>query len=319
MTRILGSGNPDFGVVQTNAYLDRVEAMPYSQIALSAFGEIVDLPAHQAEIFTIRSMNQININNQLLVPLNLNGQNPERIGKVKGSVTTMKANVYGVSIIIGEYSAVHSPESIFTAVSTLLSDYEMRLKERIIYNALQNANLILYRFSKGGSGSTKKANILDLIEVTDLMEENEVAPCMEFMSASPNEYTRPVPHRYAMVSSIKGASAFKKNLSVEEFTQTHRYAGLTEYGFLSKGTVERANIELFASTEIDKGTEGEREGFVIGLQAFFTTGKTPLNSVLFHRKAGESTYGLTHKLEKRTTTGVALASQNRVVKIVFAD
>lgn len=319
MTLIIGSGNPNWGVVQTNKYLDRVESLPYAQIALSAMGEIVDLPSYEAETFTIRSMDQININNQLMVPVNVNTESPDRVASVSGNVVTMKANVYGVTLLIGEYSRVNSPENIFAAVSTLLADYEMRLKERIIYNTLQSANLVLYVFSQGGSSSAKKANIIDLIDATTLMEENEVAPCLSFMPASPNEYTRSVPERYALVTSIKGSAAFKKNLDASDFTQTHRYAGINTYGFVSKGTAERANVEIFASTEMDNGSADHREGFIFGAQPYYKTGKTPLNSKLIHRPASDSVYGLQHRIEKVTVHGVALSSQNRIIKIEFAD
>lgn len=319
MTVMIGSGNPNWGVVQTNAYLDRMESLPYSQIALSVFGEVVDIPSYQAETHTIRSMDQININNQLMVPINVNVDSPDRVSSISGSNVVMKTSVYGVALLISEYSRVNSPENIFAAVTTLLADYEMRLKEKIIYNTLQSSNLIVYVFSQGGSTSKKKANIIDLIDATTLMEENEVAPCLSFMPASPNEYTRSVPERYALVTSVKGASAFKKNLDASDFTQTHRYAGISDYGFVSKGTAERANVEIFASSEMDAGTPDHREAFIFGAQPFYKTGKTPLNSKMIHRSAIESVFGLQHRVEKVTVHGVALSNQNRIIKVEFAD
>lgn len=319
MTVMIGSGNPNWGVVQTNAYLDRMESLPYSQIALSVFGEVVDIPSYQAETHTIRSMDQININNQLMVPINVNVDSPDRVSSISGSNVVMKTSVYGVALLISEYSRVNSPENIFAAVTTLLADYEMRLKEKITYNALKHANLMIYIFSQGGSTSKKKANIIDLVNATTEMEEDEVAPCLSFMPASPNEYTRSVPERYALVTSVKGASAFKKNLDAADFTQTHRYAGILDYGFVSKGTAERANVEIFASSEIDAGSEDHREAFIFGAQPFYKTGKTPLNSKMIHRSAIESVFGLQHRVEKVTVHGVALSNQNRIIKVEFAD
>ena len=318
-TVVIGSANPNWGVVQTNAYLDRMESLPYSQIALSVFGEIVDIPSYQAETHTIRSIDQISINNQLMSPINVNVDTPDRVSSISGSNIVMKTSVYGVSLLIAEYSRVNSPENIFAAVTTLLADYEMRLKEKIIYNTLQSSNLIIYQFTQGGASSKKKANIVDLIDATTLMEENEVAPCLSFITASPDEYTRPVPERYALVTSVKGAATFKKNIGATDFTQTHRYSRASNYGFVSKGTVERANVEIFASTEIDSGTSDHREAFIFGAQPFYKTGKTPLNSKMIHRPATESVFGLQHRIEKVTVHGVALSNQNRIIKIEFAD
>lgn len=319
MTVIIGSGNPRIGTVQSNAYLDRIESMNYNQIALSVMGETIDIPSYQAEVHTIRSYDEIGISDSLLVPLNENVLNAERIETVTGSVVTMRTAVYGVTIVISEKSRVNSPENIAAAVSTLLSDYEMRLKEQIIYNALQNANLVEYVFTQGGTTSPKKANMLDLVDATTLMEENDVRPNLGFISAVAAEHTRPVPQRYALVSSIKGASAFKKNLTSEDFTQTHRFAGISAYGFESKGVVDRANVEIFSSSEMTNGSGIEREAFIFGAQPFYKTGKTPLNSRMTIRPASESAYGMHTKVEKRTVFGVALSDQNRIIKISFTD
>lgn len=319
MTAIIGSGNPNIGVVQTNAYLDRMESLPYNQIALAVMGETVDIPSYQAETHTIRSYDEIGISNSLLTPLNENVLNAERIETITGSVVVMRTSVYGVTIVISEKSRVNSPENIAAAVSTLLSDYEMRLKETIIYNALENSNLVEYVFTQGGTTSPKKANMLDLVDATTLMEENEVRPNLGFVSAVAAEHTRPVPQRYALVSSIKGASAFKKNLTSEDFTQTHRFAGISAYGFESKGSVDRANVEIFSTSEMPNGSGIEREAFIFGAQPFYMTGRTPLNSRMTIRPASESAYGMHTKVEKRTVFGIALSNQNRIMKISFSD
>jgi len=41
---------------------------------------------------------------------------------------------------------------------------------------LQNANLVEYVFTQGGTTSPKKANMLDLIDATTIMEENAGRP-----------------------------------------------------------------------------------------------------------------------------------------------
>ncbi len=318
MTMIVGSGNPDLGVVQTQKYLDRIESLPSSQIALSLFGESVDIPSFSAEAHTIRSYNNIDVTTESLIPLNPNVINSERIATVTGNVITLTTEIHAITIIIAEKSRVNSPENIFAATSTLLSDYEMRLKEKLILNMLWDSNLIDYTFEKGGSGSISKMNINDLIEVTDMMQENSVSPIISFISASPDTYTRPIPMRYALVTSIKGASAVKKNLSSTDFTQIHTYAGMSSYDFPSKGTIEKANLELLASSEINDEVDG-REGYVFGAQPFYKTGRTPLRSRINLRPASESAYGMHSKVEKVTVFGVALANQNRVIKISFTD
>ncbi len=171
MTVIVGSGNPNFGVVQTTNYLDRMTSLPYSQIAASLFGETVDIPSYAAEAHTIRSFNQIDISHQSLAPLNENVLNAERIEWVTGSIVTLKTEVHGITIVIGEKSRVNSPENIFAATSTLLSDYEMRLKEKIIINMLNDANLVEYTFTQGGAGTLRKMNIVDMINLTTLMKK----------------------------------------------------------------------------------------------------------------------------------------------------
>lgn len=319
MTLIVGSGNSKIGTVQSNAYLDRTESLPYNQLVLVAMGETIDIPSYQAEVHTLRSYDEISISNALLTPLNENVLNAERIETITGSLVTMRTSEYGVTIVISEKSRVNSPENIAAAVSTLLSDYEMRLKEIIIYNALQNANLVEYVFTQGGTTSPKKANLLDLIDATTLMEENDVRPNLGFVSAVSAEHTRPVPQRYALVSSIKGASAFKKNLMSEDFTQTHRFAGISSYGFESKGAVDRANVEIFSSSEIENGSGVEREAFIFGAQPFYVTARTPLNSRMTIRPASDSPYAMHTKVEKRTVFGVALSNQNRIMKISFSD
>ena len=316
---VYGSGNPNIGTVQTEAYLNRIESLPYRQVAFMALGETIDIPENEAETHTMRSLDEISIEGGLLTPLNESVLNAERIGSVKGSVIIMRPSVYGLTLIISEKTRVNTPENIITAVSVLLSDYEMRLKERIIYNALENANLIEYVFTQGGTTSPKKANINDLIDAGILMEENSVRPIISFVKASPDEYTRPVPDRYALITSIKGSAAFKKNLNSTEFTQTHRFAGMDSYGFECKGAIERANVGLFASCEIPNGSSNEREGFLFGAQPFYQTGRTGLNSFLRVRPASESAYGMHTKVEKRTTYGVALSQQNRIMKIAFTD
>ncbi|MES1922863.1 hypothetical protein MHBO_004391, partial [Bonamia ostreae] len=241
MTRIIGSGNPNYGVVQTNSYLDRTESLPVDQIVLTAMGTVLNIPSNRAETHTLRVNEQIAIDGEMLAPLNPNILNGERIISPKASVTSMKPQVYGVTIVVSEHTRVNTPENIYASISTLLSGYEMRLKEAIIYNALLTANLVDYTFSQGGTASPMKANVRDLIEMTSIMERNKVGACLSFIPADANTYTRSVPTRYAMVASIAGATAIKKNLSPEEFTQTHRFANTKSYEFPSKGTVERAN------------------------------------------------------------------------------
>lgn len=319
MTVIVGSGNSKIGTVQSNAYLDRTESLAYKQVALMVMGETIDIPSYQAEVHTLRSYDEISISNALLTPLNENVLNAERIETVTGSLVTMRTSEYGVTIVISEKSRVNSPENIAAAVSTLLSDYEMRLKETIIYNALQNSNLVEYVFTQGGTTSPKKANINDLIDASTLMEENDVRPNLSFIPAASEEYTRSIPHRYALVASIKGASSIKKNLLGDDFTQTHRFAGISAYGFECKGAIERANLEVFSSSEMEDGSGIEREAFIFGAQPFYLTGRTPLNSRMTIRPASESTYAMHTKVEKRTVFGVALSNQNRIMKISFSD
>ncbi len=316
---IVSSTNPNFGTVQTTTFTDLIESLPNYYAAFLPFGETVDLMSGRAESHLIRSYKRVSVTDNMMIPLNPNILNGAKTVDLDGSVIVLNPAEYGISFILSERTRVNTPEDIGAAISPLISDYVMQLKEKITKNKIMSANKISIEFTNGGSGTPRKANAADFINASMIMEANGATPCVDFVRATDQVRSTPVGKSFVLITSVQGHGAIKKNLSADEFFCVHQFAGIADYALASKGSINRANIDVLVSSAMTVGDPAERIGILLANQPFFKTGQTPLTSRTLIRPASESNFGYHSMIQHIVSFDVALSSQNRVGKVIYAD
>lgn len=316
---IVSSQNPKWGTVQPTTFTDIVESLPAYYAVLSALGQTVDVHPGRSESQTIRSTRPISITNDMMIPLNPSIYEGNRTIDIEGDIVIITPAEYGISFILSERTRVNTPEDIGAALSPLIADYAMQLKETIMYNLMISSNRLLIEFTQGGVGSERKANIDDFIDAACALEESGVTPVVDFLRATDQVGSSPIPKSFVLVTSNAGHCSIKKNLKADEFSCIQRYAGIVDYALASKGSITRANTEVCVSGAVDKGTVAERIGLLVGNQSIYKTGNTPINSRTLIRPASESPFAYWSSVEHLVSFGAALSSHNRIAKTIFAD
>lgn len=319
MTAVIGQSNSAIGSVSGSNFTDIIESLQNYDAPLTTMGQAIDIDPFKSETHTIRNWDRLKLSDKMMLPLNPHIYNSEKIISMSGSKITLNPSEYGITLIVSERARMNSPEDMVRAASTLISDYSMQFKENFAVNALAGANRVFFEFSQGGAGTPRKANIDDFCDLSTMMEQNGATPAVEFMRATDQTRSTPVGKSYVFVTSVKGAGAIKRNLKADEFFMVHRYAGISDYPLASKGSIDKANIEVYVSSAMRQGSKTGRTGLLLGNQPFYKTGRTPITSRVIVSPASDSNYAYHTKIQYVISYDIALSANNRIIKALFAD
>lgn len=324
-TDFYSSINNNLGALQTDQASSYMVSLPVVERSLVLFANTFDISNSVAEVHNIRKLDQLKLDVHSRTPLSRDRLNDDRIVGVSGGIVPIKTYAYGISLIIDSKYKVNTSENIISNCVKLLSDWQSRLKETLLFEMLRSAGATPYVFSKGdtsGGLSGSQPNIPDAISMKQILDKNRVRRTMMRMIRATDQIgTHPVGQTFISHISIDGRGAWEQNLSgdqTNEIVRPFENPSTSDYIYQNLFYIKRADLSIYHSTEISDSPNA-RIAITHGDEAYIQTRNTPFTSSIIMDPEYRSAYGMHSKVSLRVVQAEAVLRDERIVNGHFTD